>query len=103
MISVSLADRRMNTLEREAIDNVFRNWKQARLPTAKESDAFEIFAAELILKDNELSDAEIASGISGGGGDGGVDGFFFFIDRALVQSDTFTPRASLNAELDIIQ
>lgn len=74
-----------------------------RLPDAKDSDAFEVFSAELVLKDADLSDAEIQSGIAGGGGDGGVDGFFFFIDRALVHSDAFVPRASLSAELDIIQ
>jgi len=93
----------MSTLERDALDNAFKLWKQARLPDSKESDAFEVFSAELILKNAELSDSEIESGISGGGGDGGVDGFFFFIDGILVQSDAFVPSASLKAELEIIQ
>ncbi len=93
----------MSQLDRESLDNRFGTWKKARLPDATDSVAFEVFTAELILKDADLSDSEIESGIAGGGGDGGVDGFFFFIDRALVLSDAFVPRASQNAQLDIIQ
>ncbi|HEX3717679.1 MAG TPA: AIPR family protein [Verrucomicrobiae bacterium] len=90
----------MSQLDSESLNNAFKSWKTSRLPDAKESDAFEVFTAELILKDADLSDAEIQSGIAG---DGGVDGFFFFIDRAPVLSDDFVPSASLNAQLDIIQ
>ena len=44
----------------------------------RDDDAFEVFSTELILKDADLSDEDIASGKSGGSGDGGVDGYFFF-------------------------
>jgi hypothetical protein len=103
MISLAPTDWHMNTLDREALDNVFQTWKQERMPESKESDAFEVFTAELVLKDAELSDEQISVGIAGGGGDGGVDGFFFFVDRALVQSDEVVARSASSARLDIIQ
>jgi hypothetical protein len=93
----------MSTLERAALDNAFGLWKSERMADAKDSDAFEVFSAELILKNAELSDAEIQAGISGGGGDGGVDGFFFFIDRVLVQSDIPATKTCQSVELNIIQ
>ncbi|MGD1085447.1 MAG: hypothetical protein ABSA47_11955 [Verrucomicrobiota bacterium] len=93
----------MSEIESSGLENAFRIWKEARMPSAKDDHAFEVFSIEQILKDAELSDAEIASGNFGGGGDGGVDGFYFFINRALIQDDDFQPQAAMGAELVIIQ
>ena len=51
---------------------------------------FEIFAAQQVLKDSrfDLDPDEIESGIVGGGGDGGVDGFYLFANRRLIREDT---------------
>jgi len=52
----------------------FEGFKGDRYPSVSVSDAFERFAARQILKDADLSDDELESGILGGGDDGGVDG-----------------------------
>jgi len=45
-----------------------------------EKEYFEIFSAEQVLKDDDLSYEELASGIIDGGGDGGIDSLYFFVN-----------------------
>lgn len=45
-----------------------------------DADFFEIFTSEQALKDYELSYEELDDGKIGGGDDGGIDGFFLFIN-----------------------
>ena len=52
------------------------------------SDYFEIFTAEQVLKDYDLSYDDIQSGIVGGGGDGGIDSIFLFVNEDLAREDT---------------
>jgi hypothetical protein len=47
-----------------------------------------VFVAEQLLKKHDLSDEEISSGIVDGGDDGGIDGFFTFVNDELLQEDT---------------
>lgn len=50
-----------------------------------DSDAnFEFFAAEQLLKDKNLDQEEIESGLLGAGNDNGIDGFFIFLDNELI-------------------
>ena len=51
------------------------------------NDFFEFFASSLVLKDYDLSDDEIFNGITGHGNDGGIDGFYLFINGELVTED----------------
>lgn len=51
------------------------------------NDFFEFFASSLVLKDYDLSDDEIFNGITGRGNDGGIDGFYLFINDELVTED----------------
>lgn len=44
---------------------------------------FEIFCAEQVLKDDDLSYEELTAGIVDGGGDGGIDALYFFVNDAL--------------------
>jgi hypothetical protein len=65
-----------------------------------DADFFEIFTSEQALKDYELSYEELDDGKIGGGDDGGIDGFFFFIngDYIIEKIDPadFKMRPSLN-------
>ena len=45
---------------------------------------FEIFASELILRDRSLNRKQLRQGLLGGGGDGGVDTSYIFVDDDLV-------------------
>ena len=53
-----------------------------------ESEYFEFFTAEQILKDFDLSYDELALGIVGGGNDGGIDSLYCFVNGELVMEDT---------------
>lgn len=65
--------------------------KQKRDETAQnfsEESYFEIFVAEQALKDFDLSYDEIINGITDGGGDGGIDSAYIFINGELILDDT---------------
>lgn len=51
------------------------------------STFFEYFASTQILKDYDLSDDEISSGIVGGGNDGGCDAIFIFLNNDIITQD----------------
>lgn len=51
------------------------------------NDFFEFFASSMVLKDCDLSDDEIDNGLTGHGNDGGIDGFFLFVNGELVTDD----------------
>ena len=70
-----------------------------------EQDFFEVFCAEQILKDYNLSFDELAAGIVDGEHDGGVDSVYAFVNGELVQEDfDFSRyRTGVNIELHMIQ
>lgn len=73
--------------DRIVLDGFIEQQREARAPDAREDDYFELFVAEQVLKDEDLTDDELQSGIIGGGGDGGIDGFYFLLDGNLVMED----------------
>ena len=93
----------MSELDVRALEANFEGWRKERTPQASQSDAFERYTIEQILKDADLSDEEIESGIISGGDDGGVDAVYFFINRILIQDETDVPDPALTAQLIIIQ
>lgn len=82
--------------------------RMADYPTVKPDTFFEIFSAQQVLKYRRFNPdpLEIESGIVGGDGDGGVDGFYLFVNRKFIREDT-DPTAfkdqQLNIELVIVQ
>jgi hypothetical protein len=70
-----------------------------------ESEYFEYFVLEQLLKDFDLQEDEILYGQIGGSGDGGIDGFFTFIDRKLLFEDTVLQdiKGKPNIEVIIVQ
>ena len=71
-------------------------------PGMSQSDFFELFVAEEILKDRSLSYSELESGLVGGPNDGGIDGFWVFANGELVQEDTDLGKYGKNVELEIV-
>lgn len=59
-------------------------------PNMRPDDYFEIFTASQILKHARFNpdSNEIEAGIVGGGGDGGVDGFYVYCNKKLIREDT---------------
>ena len=64
--------------------------RQHDYPDLSSDDYFEIFAAQQVLKSGRFNadPDEITSGIIGGGGDAGVDGFYIYCNRKLIREDT---------------
>jgi hypothetical protein len=87
----------------QALESSFESWKKERAPSLQTWEAFEHFSAENLLRDSDLTDEEIASGLFGGSDDGGIDGMFFFINRLLMQEETEVPEQAFSAELVIFQ
>jgi len=56
-------------------------------PEMSESDFFQLFAAEQALKDRALSYDELEDGIVDGGGDGGIDAVYFFVNNMLYREE----------------
>ncbi len=56
--------------------------------SVSDSEYFEIFTYEQILKNYDLSYDELNLGNIDGGDDGGIDGFFVFINNELLNEDT---------------
>lgn len=74
-------------------------------PDLSDSEYFEIFAAEQALKDRDLSYDEIQDGIVDGGGDGGIDAVYLFINNTLCR-ETIDPteyKRSVPMELVFVQ
>lgn len=100
---VNPGGRTMSQLEIKALETHFEVFKGDRYPSLSPSEAFERFAIVQILKDEDLSEDEIESGILGGGDDGGIDGMYFFVNRTLVQDETDIPEDAISARLVVAQ
>ncbi|MBN9224202.1 MAG: hypothetical protein ABS63_07945 [Microbacterium sp. SCN 70-27] len=71
-----------------AKDN-FNQFKRENYPKLSDDDAFERFAMSLLLKRYGASPGDIEQGLVSGTDDGGIDGFYFFLNRReLVGSDS---------------
>ena len=93
----------MSDADVKALGNSFEAWRMERAPDIPKSDAFERFAVEYIFLDADLSDDEISSGLLGGGGDGGIDGMYFFINRRLMVDETDIPKDIITVDLHFVQ
>lgn len=74
----------------------------AAAPGSDPSEFFEVFCAEQALKDEDLSYEELSSGLIDAGGDGGVDGFFLFINGTLYSEDLDLRTFKKNVEIKLV-
>jgi hypothetical protein len=90
------------------LKTVIEQSRSTHYPAVSPDKYFEIFSAEQVLKYRRFNPdpTEIESGVVGGDGDGGVDGFYLFVNRKLIREDTditVFKDQQLNIELVIIQ
>lgn len=69
------------------LDQIVEEQRTSRFPSANKSEFFEMYVVEQVLKDFDLSDEEIESGLVGNGGDGGIDAIYTFANGELVRED----------------
>lgn len=68
----------------------------------KPSEFFEFFTAGQVLKDDDLTYEEISDGIVDGGGDGGIDSIYFFVNNVLFSEDIDLSSLKRNAHLRLV-
>ncbi|MBF2087785.1 MAG: AIPR family protein [Synechococcales cyanobacterium K44_A2020_017] len=86
------------------LDGIIDDRIDIKLPSNRRDEAFEYLAFEQILKDYDLSGDEIKSGSVDGRNDGGIDGFFIFVNgHLLTETESFTwPRTGSQLEVFVI-
>lgn len=88
--------------DRIILDEILKQ-RQAEIdPSATASEFFELFTAEQVLKDSDLSYDEIESGLVGDGGDGGIDAIYVLVNDELVQEDPDYSHLKKNIVLDLV-
>lgn len=90
--------------DRTALDEIVKERKAEHFPNMKEDDYFELFVAEQILQDQDLSYDELKDGNPGGNGDGGFDGAYLFVNNLLIDSqniDYVSKQLHQNLRIDL--
>lgn len=74
------------------------------IPSKQRDEAFEFLVLGELLKDYDLSSDELKFGWTDGGGDGGLDGFYIFINGSLLDDveDFVWPRSNASIELWLV-
>jgi len=86
------------------LDSNFKNWNESRGSELKKGiDPFVYYSVEQFLKPYDASDEDIASGVTDGANDGGVDAIYFILNRStFVRDDTaFDHKGVLRAKIVI--
>ena len=71
-------------------------------PEMSEADFFQIFAAEQALKDRDLSYDELQDGIVDGGGDGGIDAVYLFVNNFLYREEISPGDVRRNVPIELV-
>lgn len=89
----------------QLLDDVLRQQRDSLSPTMSDQDYFEVFCAEQILKDFDLTYDELQAGIVDGAYDGGIDSAYAFVNGEIICEDfDVTPfKKDARIELHIIQ
>ncbi len=89
----------------QILNDVLAQQRQELAPDLSETDYFELFCAEQILKDLDMSYEEVLAGIVDGEHDGGIDSVYAFVNGELVYEDFDTTpfKKDVRIELHIIQ
>jgi hypothetical protein len=84
------------------LDQILEQSRAEIAPSLDQPTYFEVFSAEQVLKDYDLSYDEIESGIISGGGDGGIDGFYVFVNGELIHDDSDVSDLRKNVQIEVI-
>ncbi len=87
------------------LDDTLAQLHAERAPSLDKSEYFEVFCAEQLLKDFDLSYDEIEDGIVDGSHDGGIDSIYTFVNGEIVGDDFDTSpfKKDVTVDLNIIQ
>ncbi len=80
------------------VDGIIAQRMSDGVPSADRGEAFEYFSFEQVLKNYDLSEEEFDVGWVDGGHDGGIDGFYIFVNGHVVSTPVILKS---NAQIDI--
>lgn len=69
------------------LDEILKEHRKAFPPETEQSEHFEFFVSEQVLRAYKLENAEIDSGIVAGADDGHIDSIYFFVNGRLLEGD----------------
>ncbi len=92
----------MTTNDVILVQQLLSQRRESLAPDMSESDFFQIFAAEQALKDRDLSYDELLDGIVDGGGDGGIDAIYFFVDNMLYREEVDPADVKRNVPFELV-
>src|SRR5690606_35889851 len=84
------------------LEEILKQRQEEIDPRSTPSAFFELFTAEQVLKDYDLSYDEIDSGLVGDGGDGGVDAIYVLVNGELVQEEPDYAHLKKNITIDLV-
>lgn len=87
------------------LDGLLRERRMAEAPAMRIDDFFETFCAAEVLKSYDLTSDDIQLGLIGGGGDGGIDGLYAFVDGDPLDDSNHAVRGrrDMNVEIVVLQ
>jgi AIPR protein len=100
--TLKLAEATVATNDQIILDQALDQERARRVPSASKSNFFEMYVIEQLLKDADLSDEEIESGLVGDGGDGGIDGIYVFANGDLVREDFDASSLKKSVVLEVV-
>ena len=92
----------MSTNDLVLVRQLVSQSKDEVAPDLSPSEYFEIFAAEQALKDRDLSYDEIEDGIVDGGGDGGIDAVYLFVNNTLCRETVDPEEYKRNVPMELV-
>ena len=92
----------MTTNDVILVQQLLSQRRESVAPEMSELDFFQIFAAEQALKDRDLSYGELLDGIVDGGGDGGIDAIYFFVDNMLYREEVDPSDVKRNVPFELV-
>ncbi|MFE0554768.1 AIPR family protein [Paenibacillus sp. NPDC058910] len=90
-----------NSNDQILLDAILDDYKLDINGNLKPSELFELFTADQILKENNMSLEEIEEGIVDGGLDGGIDSFYIFIDGQIIDDIDAIENIRRNVKVEI--
>jgi hypothetical protein len=96
---------KVSSNEAIALDANFKSWQGKRFPVPpKDLNVFEYYCVDQFLRQFDLSDSQLKTGLLGASKDGGVDALYMFINGELVDAETeLQPKSPNRVSLLIMQ
>ena len=92
----------MNTNDKIILNQILEQQRSERAPTSSKSEFFEIFVAEQVLKEHDLTYDELEAGQTGSGGDGGIDAMYVLVNGEMVQEDLDLSALKKNVLIEVV-